>query len=265
MSGTAFLSELFFLIVLGLVAGSFSTMLVHRLPRGLSLFSLGKASGVDARFSSCPHCKTRLRALDLIPLFSWLFLRGCCRYCKTPISPVYLLVELSNAGLFVVIYFVFGLSWDFAAVYLVVPVLVSLFFIDMRHFILPNILMLCLFVLGGTHALLLYGLEIDQLLSVLRDSIIFAAVAYGLRFAAGKILKKEVLGLGDIKFFGAAGLWLGFASLPAFMILSGILGVIWGGIARAVFKQPVFPFGPSLIISFWILLFFLHTKGSLLL
>ena len=71
-----------------------------------------------------------------------------------------------------------------------------------------------------------------------------------------KILKKDALGFGDVKFFAAAGIWLGIFQLPAFMMLSGALGILFAIAWKIVKKEDVFPFGPALILGFFALLFF---------
>jgi prepilin signal peptidase PulO-like enzyme (type II secretory pathway) len=81
-----------FLFIFGLLFGSFSSVIIERLKF--------KKKGMLTGRSECPSCKHALSSFDLFPLFSWLFLRGKCRYCKTPISPIYPLLELTMAVLF---------------------------------------------------------------------------------------------------------------------------------------------------------------------
>src|SRR5690606_8342699 len=85
----------------------------------------------------------------------------------------------------------------------------------------------------------------------LGGALVFAFVIWITGKLMTTILKKEALGFGDVKFFGMAGLWLGLSWLPIFMILSGLSGIIWGTGWRVVTRDPVFPFGPALILSFY--------------
>ena len=123
------------LAVVGLILGSFVNALVWRMHEGLSV-----AHGR----SMCPHCKHTLAARDLVPVFSWLMLRGKCRYCKKPISPQYPLVELATSGLFVASYIwwpsVFtGSQEAIFVLWLAILVgLVALAVYDIKWFLLPN-------------------------------------------------------------------------------------------------------------------------------
>jgi leader peptidase (prepilin peptidase)/N-methyltransferase len=89
-------------LVLGLVLGSFLTMLTYRVPRGLSIVSPP---------SSCPRCHSRLQPRDLVPVFSWLINRGRCRYCQTPMSLRYAVIESVTAAITTSIIIFAGLSW----------------------------------------------------------------------------------------------------------------------------------------------------------
>ena len=89
----------FLIAVLGLVIGSFLNVCIYRLPEGESIIKPP---------SHCPKCKKRLRGIDLIPVFSYLFLKGRCRYCKASISPRYVFVELITAVVFLLLYNRYG-------------------------------------------------------------------------------------------------------------------------------------------------------------
>ena len=122
--------------VLGAVVGSFLNVCIHRMPRELSIVRPG---------SHCTQCGKPLRWYHNIPLLSWLALRGRCAFCGAAISPVYFIVELLNAGLWLALWLKFGCSPQLAAY----SVLVSLFlvgmFVDLEHYILPDEV-----TLGGT-------------------------------------------------------------------------------------------------------------------
>ena len=256
-----FALELIAVSVVGLAFGSFASALIYRIPRDIPwIFQSSKdKSHKEACRSSCPHCGYVLRARDLIPLFSWVFLRGKCRQCSAAISPMYPLAELCTLGGFVAAYLGFGLDWPYLALYLLVPVLVALLFIDIEHFILPDELVLAAGLLGGVHLGLLWVysfLEANEILPVyIAGAALFALFAWLLGAIVSKILKKEALGFGDVKFFAVAGLWLGVLNLSYFAILSGFLGVLFGLIWQKCGKGAVFPFGPALIVALFVLLF----------
>ena len=85
------------------------------------------------------------------------------------------------------------------------------------------------------------------------SALLFGGFALLMGVSVSFVLKKDALGMGDVKFFAVAGLWLGGAMLPAFCILSGVMGIILGGVWQRVTGSQLFPFGPALILSMYIL------------
>lgn len=128
-----------FALVLGLVVGSFLNVVIHRLPKGESIVFPP---------SRCPHCAHRLSALDLVPILSYLALRGRCRYCGEPISPRYPLVEGLTGGLFLLAALSYPPSVEAALVFAFLSFLVALAFIDLDTFELPDALTYGLLFLG---------------------------------------------------------------------------------------------------------------------
>lgn len=251
------ISELFAVFFLGLILGSFSTALIYRVPRRLSWV---------ADRSSCPNCKNNLGILDLIPVFSWLSTGGRCRYCKESISYSYPLIELSCVGMAMATYMVFGLSYEALYVFSAIPFLMALLVIDLKHMILPNQLVFILLVIGLAR---LFYFSISDVFSEASDmfityfcgALLYAFISWLAGFTLTKILKKDSLGVGDIKFFFVSGVWLGLDYVPYFLILSGTTAICFALLWRFLFKKDVFPFGPSLIMSFFTLLLF---QGSFL-
>lgn len=156
------------------------------------------------------------------------------------------------------IFYAWGLTVPALIVMATTPFLTALIVIDMDHMILPNQLVL---IVGGLAVVFLaymgffggfapgYG---RQIVAHIAGMAAFVAVAWLARWGVGKWLKKEAMGLGDVKFFAVSGLWLGVAYLPFFLLCSGLAGVFWGIFSRIVLKNPIFPFGPSLILSLYI-------------
>ncbi len=245
-----FFLETILVIFIGLVLGSFSTALTYRVPRKLPW---------GAERSACPNCKAVLGVLDLFPVFSWCASFGKCRYCLNKIPYKYPLTEIISAFLCFAIYLQFGFSGEAFFIIACVPILISLFLIDFEHMILPNQLVFILFLLGTTRLFSFYfvGNDIAPLFfEYVIGAIIYAGITFLIGFVLTKILKRESLGFGDVKFFLVSGLWLGIDMLPFFMICSGVIAVLFALAWKIIKKEDVFPFGPALIISFYTLLLF---------
>ncbi len=254
--------EIIIVGVTGLIFGSFATALSWRVPRGESWIGHApdndaqKNAGFCAR-SACPHCGTVLRMRDLVPLFSWLMLRGRCRYCNAAISVRYPLTELVTMAGCLGVYLVWGFTVPAFIIMAAIPLLVALLVIDLDHMILPNqlvalsaLLALSLIVYQG----LFYGPDYGfgrQALSKLAAALVYAGTIWLMAFITGRVLKKQALGMGDVKFFAMAGLWLGLGYLPFFMIVAGVGGIVFGLYFRLFAKTHAFPFGPALICALY--------------
>jgi leader peptidase (prepilin peptidase)/N-methyltransferase len=244
-------ADISFTVFLGLVLGSFATALSYRLPRDVSI--------VTKTHSQCPSCGHNLGVRDLVPFFSWILLKGRCRYCKAPIGWQYPLIEMATLGLCLLFYAVYGLKPETAAVFALAPLLVSIIDIDLRHKIIPDSLNLAIFF-AGVAALAVNATLADHMTAFLLEKggeAVGGAVLYGLgslllRQTAMYIMKREPMGLGDIKFFAAAGFWLGLnlEALAPFMMISGLSGILLAVIWKKLHREAEVPFGPSLIISF---------------
>ena len=251
-------AQLMLAAIIGLILGSFATAVTYRELQAISwAFGENTKGKPSAKRSACAHCKTTLRILDLIPLMSWLIQKGKCRHCQTPIGAIYPLTELFAAGACMIVVLMHGLSLYAIFMMLLVPFLIALLIIDIKKMLLPNRLVLIVTAIGLL-SLLSRAYRGDI---AMQDLIIHgvSAIGYGIfAFMLGWItsiaLKKEALGMGDVKFFAAAGLWLGPLYLADFCLLSGIMGIVFGIAWRVIMKNPLFPFGPALILSFFTLL-----------
>jgi leader peptidase (prepilin peptidase) / N-methyltransferase len=110
------------IIVLGLALGSFTTCVIYRVPRRISLWKQENGS----YRSFCPNCNAVLQSRDLIPVFSWLFQRGKCRYCRQPIPVRYLLVELAVLVLVCVLAVILGITPQFFIAALMIPAIAGI-------------------------------------------------------------------------------------------------------------------------------------------
>ena len=234
-------------VVLGAVLGSFATALAHR---SASEESWGKQIGLRAR-SRCTSCAAPLGLIDLIPILSWLFLRGSCRVCDAKISVTYLLIELAAVAMCLGVLALHGLSVSSVLMMCAVPFLLALFVVDLRHMILPDVLVACFAVLGLISVGL--SLNITATLYALGAGAVYGALLWSFGWITAKALRKESLGFGDVKYFAASGIWLGFSALGSYMILSGVIGVIFAVMWKLLKKNEYFPFGPALICATYIL------------
>lgn len=250
------LSGLLVTIPLGLCLGSFATAMIARIPAGKSWI----ASSSKAERSACPHCGQVLSVLDLVPLFSWLFLRGKCRHCGHAIGWRYPVIECATLLLCLAVYGAWGFSAAGIVLMLAAPFIMAMLVIDLDHLILPDQMQVIMFFLGiififfQRESPFSLGNTLEVYGYAFGAAAVYFLLAYGLGKGGAFFLKREALGMGDVKFFAVAGLWLGFASLPAFLLLAGVGGVLLGLIWQFVVKQKLFPFGPALLLAFFLLL-----------
>ncbi|MBA2412751.1 MAG: prepilin peptidase [Burkholderiaceae bacterium] len=245
--------------VFSLAIGSFLNVLIHRLPKMMEADWRAQCSELDGnkvtaagRYnllmpgSHCPQCKTPLRAVDNIPIVSWLALRGKCAHCSTRISARYPVVEALTALLSAVIAWKFGLTWQTALVLIFAWTLIALTFIDADTTLLPDDLTLPLLWLGLLA-------NIFATFVPLKDAVIGAAAGYLILWSIYWLFKlttgKEGMGYGDFKLLAALGAWMGWKSLLPIVLLSSLVGAIIGialiVLARRGREIPI-PFGPYL-------------------
>ncbi len=244
MSEVKFIFDIF-VPLLGLCLGSFANVVIHRLPLNESV--------VKPR-SRCPSCKTMILWYDNIPVLSWLFLAGKCRSCKVRIPVRYPFVELLMGVVFAAVYFRFGLTWS-CLEYLVLSFgLVTVSFIDLDHRIIPDEFSLSGIVLGLLGAALSPERSFyDSIVGVLLGGGFFWAIAYLYLV----IRKQDGLGGGDIKLLAWIGAYFGWVSIPFIILLSSILGTIFGLvlIVRGGSLKSSLPFGPFIVVASYVYLF----------
>lgn len=226
--------------VIGLCLGSFATALAPR------VFAKD-FKGLLVGRSACVKCKNTLKAIDLIPVISWVLIKGRCSNCGEKISSIYPIIEGISALFATLVYLKFGICLQSVLMMLALPIMLSLLLVDLRHYILPNELIFALATLG---------LAQNPNIASIVSGILYAALPLVVGKCVSFVLKKESLGLGDVKFCFAAVVWLGISALPAFFVLSGALGIMLGSVWKAKGKGNAFPFGPALIVSMMVLLLY---------
>lgn len=242
---------------IGLVLGSFATMLSYRLPL--------EGSVLSPRRSQCVSCRKSLGMSDLIPLFSWIFLGGKCRHCRARIGWRYPLIELATVALCLLFFSVYGLRLETFLIFLTAPVLVSIIDIDLHHKIIPDSLNLAL--LGIAAALLLLNASVhsgtlnfilDRGGAALAGFFIYGLGSLLLRQAVMMVMKREPMGLGDVKLYAVAGFWLGLNpdAASVFLLVSGFAGLGLTLLWKKCTGEVEAPFGPALVIAFIAALYF---------
>lgn len=256
-------------LLIGLCVGSFLNVVAWRLPIIMErewkkechdFLELGEPEfddytrnlALSVPRSACPKCGHKITAIENIPIISWLFLRGRCSNCGTPISIRYPTVEAITGILTLVVAMQFGVSIETLAAMFFTWCLVALTLIDLDKQLLPDNITLPLLWAGLL--LSLWSVFVDPV-----DSIIGAIFGYMLLWSVFHIFRlvtgKEGMGFGDFKLLAALGAWCGWALLPQIILISSLVGAIVG-IAMVAFtsherRQPI-PFGPYLATAGWI-------------
>lgn len=264
------LSPLFFFICVGIVSlavGSFLNVVIYRLPlmmknewrceceEFLELEPTKQTKiSLSLPRSRCGECNHQITALENIPILSYIFLRGKCSSCKTPISIQYPFVEFLTAILSIIVAIQFGVTIQTIAAIFFTWVLIAASGIDVHHKLLPDQLILPLLWLGIT--LNIFGVFTD-----LESSVIGAISGYislWLVFWVFKLItKKEGMGYGDFKLLALLGAWMGWQVLFIIILLSSFVGAIVGIsylLIKGKDKNTQIPFGPYLATAGWVTL-----------
>jgi leader peptidase (prepilin peptidase)/N-methyltransferase len=221
---------------LGLVFGSFLTVAIRRVPAGEPL--------VRPR-SRCPSCSTELRAVDYVPLHSWLALRGRCYHCGAPIPAVYPLSELGCGALFVAVGLVYEDPWQAVLLAPFLGLMVGISVIDLRHYRIPDRLVYPAIQISA--AFVVVGDLAGAPLSVI--GALVGMLAYGAGLLMVALIAPTGMGMGDVKFAGMIGLVLGAVELSLVAAAAGT-GILLGGVGAIVAlllgagRKTRMPYGP---------------------
>jgi leader peptidase (prepilin peptidase)/N-methyltransferase len=222
----------FFFFLFGIVIGSFLNVCITRIPEDISIISPA---------SRCPRCETPIKPYDNIPVLSWLILRGKCRTCHLPISPMYPIVELLTGVLFVATYYTFGLTlpaFKFLAFGSLVLVLIIT---DIRVRLLPDAVNWFGFGLALAFAtrvppagfldFFLHG-RLPPILTSILDALLGAAFGSFLLWGAAAfyklVRKREGMGMGDVKMMAMVGAFLGLRGAFLTILFGTLIGSVVG-------------------------------------
>lgn len=262
-------------IWIGLAVGSFLNVVIYRLPVMLNndwqaqaqaiLYPAESATAIE-KFnlsvprSHCPDCGHQIKAVENIPVLSWLFLRGKCSSCANAISWRYPGVEVLTCVATVIMIALYGHTPMGLAACLFTWMLIALTFIDFDTQLLPDQITYPLLWLGLLSNAFLMGIV------PLQDAVVGATVGYlflwstywGFKLITGK----EGMGYGDFKLLAALGAWLGWQAIPSIILISAVLGLIYAALQILIAKQSTqepISFGPFLSIAGWVTLVFRDT------
>jgi leader peptidase (prepilin peptidase)/N-methyltransferase len=231
-----------YFFILGLIIGSFLNVVIYRLPEKKSIIKPG---------SHCPQCNTKLKAIDLIPVVSFVINGGKCRYCDASISWQYPFVELLTAFFFLGAYLKFGLTVELFIILLLLSALIVISFIDYKYMIIPNVITYSGILIGLFSAIIFNYISIfSSLLGIVIPALILLVIA---------LIFKGGMGMGDVKLASMLGAFLGTTYTLAGIFIGSLLGSIIGlslmgfGIMD---RNDRIPFGPFICFGAVIMICF---------
>ena len=205
-----------FVFIFGSVIGSFLIVVILRTPLKQSLIT---------EPSHCFSCGNRLKWFDMFPIFSWLILRGKCRFCKSKISPRYMIVEAVTAIVYLLAYLRFGFTWEFTMAIVLFPILICLSGIDIDHFEIPYWCSITIGVLG----ILSFFIPFDGAFMIPWYERLISLGIVGVMFVL--LVLMGGMGGGDLQLMLGASLVLGYKVLPG-LFIGIVLGAIYGIIKK---------------------------------
>ena len=229
------------MVVNALLLGSFYNVVGLRIPKGMSIV---------APRSHCTSCKQTLTGIDLIPVLSYVFSKGRCRYCKQAVSPIYPLFELLTAVLFVLAPLLMGWTYELVIAWTLISMLIIIVITDIHYMLIPNKILLFFFLLFIFERFFIpYQTLPNHLIGLAVGFVIPALVL---------LLSKGGMGGGDIKLFAVLGFVMGWKLIILTFFLSSLIGMIAGLIGMLfgkVKKSVPIPFGPSIAVAALIVYF----------
>ena len=232
-----------FVIIIGLVYGSFLNVLIARIPND---------ENVAFPASHCPKCKTPLKIYHNIPVFSWLFLRGKCAFCKEKISIQYPIVELLSGLIFAAVFFKLGISYMSLMIALSFSFLLALSVIDFYIKMVPDSLNLLAMSAAIMAAMSLQGFVLN-----FQNALLFMGGFAMLRFYLSYFMKREALGEGDLMVAGTMGAMVGVQLGLMAIFVSAILALpVMMMMRNETDESKMVPFVPFLALALFIVYIF---------
>ena len=225
--------------IFGTLIGSFLNVVIYRIPKGES---------IAFPASKCQSCQTPLKWYHNIPIFSWLFLRGKCGFCKEAISVQYPIIEFLTGLIFVILYLKLGLVWYLPFVAASFTALLALVMIDFKYMAVPD---------NVNFAALLFALVQPNFLDAMMYGAIAAGGLYLIGLFSSFIARREAMGGADVIVAGTMGVLLGFPNFFMALFLSALLAMI----PAMIWRDKGVPFVPFLALATFIV--YLYDTQSL--
>lgn len=229
--------------IFGTIIGSFLNVCIYRIPNKESIAYPG---------SKCGNCNTSLKPLDLIPVLSYLFLKGKCRYCQSKVSIQYPLIELLNGALYVLLYHYFDISLITITYSILFSVLLTVAVIDYKTMRIPNPLVIFGLIVATIYLITasIYYMDIIIIPKGIAGMLLGATIIGICMLISLLLFKKQGMGMGDLKLLAMIGLFVG----SQLVIYTIFIAVILGGIYAVLLlltkrNESLFPFGPFISIG----------------
>ena len=228
--------------LIGLIIGSFLNVCIYRIPRKES---------ISFPPSHCFSCNNNLKPKDLFPVFSYIFLKGKCRYCGDKISIQYPLIETLNSLVYLLLFKHFGLSIQFVFYAVLASTVIVVSIIDYYHQIIPNKIVLFTLIIGIIYRITILISFNQDLLTVLKDSLLGFLIGGGF-YLLIFILTRGNMGGGDIKLMAALGVWLGAVDTGIAIFLTFMIGALVSVFLLATKikgRKDAIAFGPFIVLG----------------
>ena len=217
--------------IFGMMIGSFLNVVIYRIPKGES---------IAFPASHCQNCHTPLKWYHNIPLFSWLFLRGKCAFCKIAISKQYPIIEVITGLIFAMLFLHLGMVWYYPFVALTFAALFALVMIDFKYMAVPD---------NINFFALIFALIQPQFIEAAMHAALAAGGLYLVGLFSSLIARRQAMGGADVIVAGTMGALLGFPNFFLAIFLSAILALI----PSLIYKEKGVPFVPFLALATFII------------
>lgn len=233
------------MFIIGTIFGSFYNVIGYRIP---------KKESIIYPSSHCPSCQHKLKFYELIPIISYIFLKGKCHNCEKKISLFYPMFELITGLCFTFAYMSFGFTPDLLIALTFISMMIIITISDILFMIIPDEILIFFGLLLLIETIIIKGVQIG-LISLLNGIISFI-IMFILKKIGDFIFKRESMGGGDIKLMFISGMVLTFPIATLSIFVGSFIGLIPALIISYKYKEKIIPFGPLLALGSIILLLF---------